>query len=378
MRQIIKAESHRPFDLSEGPLLRSTLLQFGETEHALVIVLHHIITDWWSFDLLWRELTILYQAFSEGRPSPLTELPVQYADFALWQRRWLRGEMLELKLSYWKKQLAGAQFILELPTDRPRPPVQTYNGKRQYLEPPEHLWRKLTILGREEKTTLYMTLLAAFYTLLGRYTGRDDLIVGSPYANRSMFETEAMIGYLLNLLVLRADLSGDPTFRELLRRVRVMTLGAYNNNDLPLASLLQELQPERDPGRNPLFQVSYVFTNSWGTVFECSDLSLTPIEVDSGQSKFDLTLGIRNGEDAPLIIFEYNTDLFDDSTISRMMGHFQRLLEGIVAAPEQRLSDLPLLTDAQRRRPARLAPSWRSKREPHPDADSTVARTHRS
>ncbi len=378
LQQIIRAESHRPFDLSAGPMLRSTLLQFGETEHALVIVLHHIITDWWSFDLLWRELTLLYQAFSEGRPSPLAELPVQYADFALWQRRWLRGEVLESRLSYWKKQLAGAQFILELPTDRPRPPVQTYNGKRQYFEPPQHLWHGLRTIGREEKATLYMTLLAAFYTFLQRYTGRDDIIVGSPYANRSMYETEGMIGYLLNLLVLRADLSGDPTFRELLRRVRAVTLGAYNNNDLPLASLLQELQPERDPSRNPLFQVSYVFTNSWGTVFERSDLSLTPVEVDNGQARFDLSLGIRNGEDAPLVIFEYNTDLFDDSTISRMMGHFRRLLEGIVANPEQRLSDLPLLTDAQRRPSARPAPSWRSKTEHQPTAVSTVSKTRKA
>ena len=361
LQQIIRAESNRPFDLSVGPLLRARLLQFGETEHALVIVLHHIITDWWSFDLLWRELTTFYKAFSDGRPSPLAELPVQYADFALWQRLWLRGEVLESRLSYWKKQLAGAEFILELPTDRPRPPVQTYNGKRQYLEPPEQLWHGLRTLCREEKATLYMTLLAAFYTLLHRYTGRDDLIVGSPYANRSIFETEGLIGYLLNLLVLRADLSGDPTFRELLRRVRQVTLGAYDNNDLPLASLLQELQPPRDPSRNPLFQVSYVFTNSWGTTFERSDLTLTPIEVDNGQARFDLTLGIRNGEDAPLVIFEYNTDLFDDSTITRMMGHFQRLLEGIVADPEQRLSDLPLLTDAERRPRARTAPSWRAK-----------------
>lgn len=361
LQQVISAESHQPFHLSEGRLFRTTLLRFGETDHALVTVVHHIITDWWSFDLLWRELTTLYKAFSEGRPSPLTELPVQYADFALWQRRWLSDEVLESRLSYWKKQLAGAEFILELPADRPRPPMQTYNGKRQYLEPPEHLWDGLRILCREEKTTLYMTLLAAFYTLLHRYTGRDDVIVGSPYANRSMFETEGLIGYLLNLLVLRTDLSGDPTFRELLRRVRKVTLGAFNNNDLPLATLLAQLHPERDPSRNPLFQVSYVFTNSWGTVFEHSDLSLTPIEVDSGQAKFDLTLGIRNGEDDPLMIFEYNTDLFEDATITRMMGHFQQLLEGIIADPEQRLSDLPLLTDEERRPRARKAPLWRAK-----------------
>lgn len=342
LQRMIAEQAHHPFDLSEWPLLRATLVQFNETDYALVTTLHHIITDWWSFDLLWQELTTLYKAFSEGKASPLPDLPVQYADFALWQRQWLQGEISELRLSYWKKQLAGADFTLKLPTDRPRPTVQTDRGKRQYLNPPDHLWDELRILCKKEKTTLYMTLLAAFYTLLHRYTAQEDIVVGSPYANRSILETEGLMGYFLNLLILRGDLSGDPTFLELLHRVREMTLGAYNNNDVPLASLLQQFQRERDLSRNPLFQVSYVFTNSWGSVFEQSeDLTLTPIEVDSGLARFDLTLGIRNGEIAPLLIFEYNTDLFDDCTISRMIGHFQTLLEGIAAHPEQRLGNLP-------------------------------------
>lgn len=361
LQQIINADARRSFDISEGPLLRATLLKFSQSEHVLITTLHHIVTDWWSFNLLWRELSLLYKDFSEGRPSPLAELPVQYADFALWQREWLRDEVLASRFSYWKKQLAGAKFVLELPTDRPRPPVQTYIGRRQYLEPPKQLWHQLRTLCRAEQTTLYMTLLAAFYTLLHRYTGQSDIIVGSPYANRSMLETQGLIGYLLNVLVLRADLSGDPTFRHLLGRVREVTLGAYDNNDLPLASLLNELNLARDPSRNPLFQVSFVFTSSLGTDLERSDLTLTPIEVDEGQARFDLTLGIRNGEDDPLVIFEYNTDLFDDATISRMIGHFQRLLEGIVANPEQRLGDLPLLTDTERRPSAHKAPPWRAR-----------------
>jgi aspartate racemase len=365
LQRIIGVEARRTFAVSEGPLLRAMMLEFSESEHVLITTLHHIVTDWWSFNLLWRELSLLYTAFSEGRPSPLAELPVQYADFALWQRQWLRDEVLASRLAYWKTQLAGAQFVLELPADRPRPPVQTYTGKRQYLEPPAQLWQRLKTLGRAEQTTLYMTLLAAFYTLLHRSTGQSDLIVGSPYANRSMLETQGMIGYLLNVLVLRADLSGDPTFRELLGRVREVTLGAYNNNDLPLASLLHELHLERDPSRNPLFQVSFVFTSSLGTGLERSELTLTPIEVDEGQARFDLTLGIRNGEDAPLVIFEYNTDLFDDATISRMSGRFQRLLEGIVANPQARLSDLPFIADTEHRPTARQAPPWRA-RSVHP------------
>lgn len=360
VQQIIREQSHQPFDLSEGPPLRYTLVEFGQTDYAIITTLHHIITDWWSFDLLWSELTTLYRAFSEGWPSPLPELPIQFSDFAVWHRRQLQGENLESRFSYWKKQLAGADFTLDLPSDRPRPAIQTYNGERQYFKPPRPLWDGLKTICQKEKTTLYMTLLAAFYTLLHRYTGREDIIVGSPYANRSMFETERVIGYFLNLLVLRADLSGDPTFRELLCQVREVTLGAYNNNDVPLVSLIQQFQPERDLSRNPLFQVSYVFTNSWGAVFERSGLTFNPIEIDNGLARFDLTLAIRNGEANPLLIFEYNTDLFDDSVISRMISHFQTLLEGIVANPDQRLNDLPLLTEVELRPRASQTPPWRS------------------
>jgi aspartate racemase len=363
LSQIIREQSYQPFDLTEGPLLRCTLVEFGETDYAIITTLHHIITDWWSFDLLWSELTAIYQAFSKSNPSPLPGLPIQFSDFAVWQRRQLQGEGLESRLSYWRKQLAGADFILDLPSDRPRPAIQTYHGKRQYLKPPQYLWDGLKTICQKEKASLYMALLATFYTLLYRYTGREDIIVGSPYANRNMFETEKLIGYFLNTLVLRADLSGDPTFRELLCQVREVTLGAYNNNDVPLVKLIQQFQPDRDLSRNPLFQVSYVFTNSWGSVFERSDLTFSSIEIDSGLARFDLTLAIRNGEVNPLLIFEYNTDLFDDSAISRMMSNFQTLLEGVVANADQRLNDLPLFTDVELRPRASQTPPWRRGRE---------------
>lgn len=360
LQRTIREQSQQPFDLSEWPLFRATLIQFSPTDHAIVTTFHHIITDWWSYDLLWHELTILYKAFAEHKPSPLPDLKIQYADYVLWERQWLQGKNSESQFSYWKKQLAGADFTVRLPTDRPRPPVQTDHGKRQYLDPPVSLWDELRKLCQREKTSLYMTLLAAYFVLLHRYTAQEDIVVGSPYANRNRLETEALMGYFLNLLILRGDISGDPTFLELLHRVRKMTLGAYNNHDVPLTKLLQEFQRERDQSRSPLFQVSYVFTNSWGSGLAQSEgLALTSIEVDSGVARFDLTLAIRNGEVNPLLIFEYNTDLFNDSTISRMMGHFQTLLESIVAHPEQRVSDLPMLSETERRPRARQAPSWR-------------------
>jgi hypothetical protein len=359
IHRTIREQSQQPFDLSEWPLFRATLVQFNPADHAIVTTFHHIITDWWSYDLLWRELTILYKAFAEHKASPLPDPKLQYADFALWERQWLQGENSEKQFSYWKKQLAGADFTVRLPTDRPRPRVQTDNGKRQFLDPPVHLWDALKKLCQREKTSLYMTLLAAYYVLLHRYTAQEDIVVGSPYANRNRMETEAMMGYFLNLLILRGDISGDPTFLELLHRVRKMTLGAYNNHDVPLTKLLQEFQRERDQSRNPLFQVSYVFTHAQASGLAQSEgLTITPIEVDSGVARFDLTLAIRSGEVNPLLIFEYNTDLFNDSTISRMMGHFQTLLESIVAHPEQRVGDLPMLTEAERRPRARPAPSW--------------------
>jgi Condensation domain len=359
LQQIIRQQVRQPFDLSEGPPLRYLLVEFGDTDYALIITLHHIITDWWSFDLLWSELITLYRAFSEGQPSPLPDLPIQFSDFAVWHRRRVQEESLESRFSYWRKQLAGADFTIDLPFARPRPAIQTYNGKRQYFKPPRSLWDGLRTVCQQEKATLYMTLLAAFYTLLHRYTGREDIIVGSPYANRSRVETERLIGYFLNLLVLRADLSGNPTFRELLCRVREVTLGAYNNNDVPLVSLIQQFQPERGLSRNPLFQISYVFTNSWGSTFERSDLAFSPIEIDNDLARLDLTLGIRNGEADPLLIFEYNTDLFNDSAILRMITNFRTLLEGIVANPDQRLNDLPLLTDLELRPRDSQLPPWR-------------------
>jgi amino acid adenylation domain-containing protein len=348
LQQLIVAKGQEPFNLATGPLFRASLLRLGETEHILVITMHHIITDKLAHDLLWRELTISYDAHLKGEASPLPELPIQYADYALWQRQWMQGEVMQSRLAYWKQQLAGAPAMLELPSDFTRPAVPTYQGRRQYRTQPPELWRELKSLSRRENVTLFMTMLAAFYVLLYRHTGEEDVLVGTPFANREMLETQGLIGFLLNMLVLRVDLSGNPSFRELLRRVRGVAVGAYANNDLPFSRLMQELRPERDLSRNPLFQVAFVFVDQQDSVIRQPDLTMSKIEVESGSSNFDLMLGIRDTESDPTIIFEYSTDLFAESTIARMLLHFETLLAGIVNDPDARLSDLPLLTAAEK------------------------------
>ncbi|MFB3092706.1 MAG: condensation domain-containing protein, partial [Dehalococcoidia bacterium] len=262
VQRLVVEEAQAPFDLAQGPLLRASLLRLGQEEHVLMLTMHHVVSDGWSLNVLFRETTTLYQAFSTGEPSPLPEIPIQYADFALWQRQWLQGEELESQLAYWKEQLDGIPPVLELPTDRPRPAVETFRGAQQFLLLPDALTRSLKALSQREEVTLFMTLLAAFQTLLHRYTGQDDILVGFPIANRNRAEIEGLIGFFVNTLVLRTDLSGEPTFRELLGRVREVALDAYTHQDLPFEKLVAELHPERDISRNPLFQVIFQLFNT--------------------------------------------------------------------------------------------------------------------
>ena len=347
LQNLITRYSQTPFDLSTGPMIRAALFKLSDTEHRLFMSLHHIVTDRWSFALLWRELMILYDAFAKGLPSPLPELPIQFPDFALWQREWLEGGVLEKQLSYWKKQLAGASFVLDLPTDRPRPANQTFIGKRQYRVQNKELWSRLKALCHEEGTTLFMILLAAYYVLLYRYTGQRDICIGTPYANRNRVETEGLIGYLLNMIVLRMQMSGELTFRELLRRVREMSMEAYANNELPFTKLIEELQPERDLSRNPLFQVTFVFVDFPEPVVNLPNLKLEQVDMDMGSSIVDLMLGVRD-QNEPILIFEYNIDLFDHATITRMMIHYETLLESIVTDPLQRISTLSIIPNEER------------------------------
>jgi len=368
-RQAIQ-EAQQPFDLAKGPLWRVKLLHLTTEEHVLLLSMHHIVYDGWSLGVLFRELAALYQAFSTNQSSlghatltPLPELPIQYADFAVWQRQWLSGEVLESQLNYWKQQLSGNLPVLQLPTDYPRPPVQTYRGTSQSLVLPLDLTAALKSLSQQSGVTLFMTLLAAFQTLLYRYTEQEDIIVGSPIANRNRREIEGLIGFFANTLVLRTDLSGNPTFRELLRRVSQVTSGAYGHQDLPFEKLVEELQPERDLSRTPLFQVMFVLLNTPTSPLELPGLAINSLNVPSGTTKFDLTLYVEDTAQGLRGSLSYNTDLFDTATISRMLGHFQTLLEGIVANPEQRLEDLPLLTAAEQHQ---LLVEWNDTRADYP------------
>src|SRR5438045_617664 len=311
--------------------------------------MHHIVSDGWSIGVFVRELAALYEAYMAGRPSPLQELPIQYADFAAWQREWLQGDVLEEQLSYWRRQLANAPPLLELPTDRPRPPVQSYRGAHEALLLSESLSRSLKELSRQEGATLFMTLLAAYACLLHRYTNQEDILVGTPIANRNRSETESLIGFFVNTLVLRARFSERVTFRELLVQVREMALEAYAHQDLPFEKLVEELQPERSLSHSPVFQVMLDLQNEPMHDLELQGLHLTPLPFDSLMAKFDLVLTVGETDGRLSGQLEYNTDLFDAATIRRMAQHLKHLLEAAVSNPDEQVSRLRLLTDDERR-----------------------------
>jgi len=356
-------KGQRPFDLARGPLVRAILVRLQEKDHLLSLAVHQIISDGWSTAILIGEMAALYQALTDGQPSPLSELPIQYADFVAWQREWLQGKVLDRQLSYWKQQLGGPLPMLKLPTDHPRPATRTFRGSRSWFALPRSLSEALRELGQREGCTLFMTLLAAFNTLLYRYTAQTDILVGSPVANRNRVEIEPLIGFFANTLTLRTDLSGNPTFRQLLARVRETTLDAYTHQDLPFEKLVEALQPERDLSHTPLFQVMFILQNAPLPSLELPGLTLRSIEVDSGTAKFDLTFSMVETEEGLAGSWEYNTDLFDDSTVSRMAGHFQTLLESIVADPERRIGDLPILTKAERHQ---LLVEWNNTQSAYP------------
>ena len=330
VQRLVQAEAGRPFHLAAGPMLRAMLLRLDKDEHVLLVTLHHIVSDGWSMGIMVREVAALYAAAGRGEPSPLPALPLQYADFAQWQRSWLQGEVLETQLAYWRQHLAGAPTVLTLPTDRPRPPVQTFRGGLEPFCLSRELTQQVQTLGRESGVTLFMTLLGAFATLLSRYSGQTDVVVGAPIANRNHRETEGLIGFFVNTLPLRLDLAGDPTFAELLGQVRQVTLDGYAHQDVPFEKLVEELQPERSLSHTPLFQVALVLQNVPMEQLELPGLTFTPLELESHTAKFDLTLAFQETAQGLYGAWEYSRDLFEAATIRRMARHFQTILEQIV------------------------------------------------
>jgi len=376
VQQLILQEIRQPFNLSQGPLLRLKLLRLEADHHVLILNLHHIVFDEWSVGVLIREVGTLYAALKEGKPSPLQPLPIQYADFAQWQRQWLQGEVLRTQLSYWQQQLNDLAS-LNLPSDRPRRSQPSHQGAIQRLELPEELSVELERLSQQSGTTLFMTLLAAFQTLLYRYTGQADIAVGSPIANRNRSELEALIGFFTNSLVLRTDLSGNPSFRELLARVRETTLAAYAYQDLPFEKLVEELHPDRDPSRHPLFQVVFALQNAPMEHLTLPGLTLSSLDLEVTTTRFDLELYLwESGENFRSLwgsgwqqstglrgVLVYSTDLFDRGSMVRLLTHFQTLLTAAVAAPDTRLGDLPVLSAAEE---AQLLQEWNQTQRPYP------------
>ncbi|MDZ8136599.1 MAG: amino acid adenylation domain-containing protein [Nostoc sp. DedQUE04] len=348
VKKLAIESAKKPFNLAKGPLVRATLLRLGEEEHIFLLTMHHIITDGWSIGVFLGELSTLYAAFSTNQHSPLPKLPIQYADFAIWQRDRLQGKVLETQFNYWKQQLGGELPLLQLPTDNPRPAVATFTGAKQYFTFSKTLTDALNQLSQREDVTLFMTLLAAFNTLLYCYTDQEDILVGSPIANRNRAELEGMLGLFVNTLVLRNNLSGNPRFCELLHRVREVTLDAYAHQDLPFEKLVEQLQPERDLSRNPLYEVMFVLQNTPTSIQEVFGLTLRPLQLDNGTAQLDIFLSMSESQQGLTGFLEYNTDIFEDATITRFISNFQTLLESIVVNQEQHISQLSLLTAQER------------------------------
>ncbi|RKH72154.1 non-ribosomal peptide synthetase [Corallococcus interemptor] len=350
LREHAEAEARTPFDLARGPLVRATLVRLSPDAHALLFVTHHIVCDAVSLGWMANELSALYTATTRDEPPRLPELPAQYADFAHWQRQTLTGDFLEAERAWWKERLSGAPPALELPTDRPRPPRQTSRGAVYRLPMPQALATGIRELSRKAAVTPYMALLAAFQVLLSRYSGQEDLVVGTPVAGRGRREVERLIGFFANTLALRLDTSGDPTFQALLGRVREVCLGAYAHPDMPFEQLVDLLVPQRDPSRSPLFQAMFVHVNSPWAALKWPGLTVTELDFEPGVARFDITLFLYDDPSGLEARWEYNADLFDEATIARMAAHYARLLEGAVAKPEARVSTLPLLTARERER----------------------------
>jgi amino acid adenylation domain-containing protein len=346
--RIANEEGKKPFDLSQGPLIRALLIRLGPETYILVLVMHHIITDGWSISRLFRDLTKSYAAFMENKDPELPELPIQYTEYAEWQREYMSGEVLSKEIEHWKNTLAGAQTLLELPTDHPRPPAQTWHGASKAITLDSATLAKLKSLAQDEKSTLFMVSMAAFQALLWRYTHQESTLVGTPIGARNHVELEDMIGLFVNTLVFRTDFASDLSFRDLIRQVRSFALEAYMHQDLPFEKLVEELVPQRTLSAPPLFQVMFIFQNMPKQVFEIPGLSIKQMDFDTGIAKFDLTLEAWEEDTGLHCRFEYNTDLFEHSTILRMFGHLERLIKAALENPDRPLAQLPIMSAEER------------------------------
>ena len=367
VQQFANEEAHTSFDLGNGPLVRARLLWLAADEHVLLLTTHHIVFDGWSRAILLRELATLYDAFCAGKSSPLPELPIQYTDFAVWQSNYVQGEVLQKQIAYWKEKLSGIPSSLELPTDRPRPAVSTFRGGAVSSRVPKVLAGALRSFSQQHGATPFMTLLAVYQILLSRYSGQEDIAVGSPIAGRNRKEIEELIGFFANTLVLRTDLAGNLTFREMLRRVRETALGAYAHQDIPFEKLVEELQPERSLSRNPLFQVLFAFRNVPVHALALTGLELRLLGVEQTTSKFDLGLFVNEAKDDLYLRWEYNSDLFERETIEQMSGHFSTLLQAAIENPDRNISELPILSESERHQ---LLVDWNNTARAYPRTQS--------
>ncbi|MEO6236719.1 MAG: amino acid adenylation domain-containing protein, partial [Vicinamibacterales bacterium] len=377
--RLARADAQRPFDLAQAPLLRVSLVRLGATEHVLLLNMHHIVSDGWSMGILLRELAASYAAAVAQRPAVLPALPIQYGDFARWQRGWLQGAVLAEQVGYWRQQLAGAPPRLDLPVARPRPVMQTMHGAVAGTVLSPRVSRGVTELSRREGVTVFMTLLAAFQTLLYRYSGQTDFVVGSPIAGRDRAETEGLIGFFVNTLPLRANLAGNPRFTDVLARVKETALGAYAHQVLPFERIVEEVQPVRSLSYPPIFQVMFALQNQPPAAFTLPGVRITALPQARDSAKFDVTVFMAETDAGLSCRWEYNTDLFDEPTVTRLLGHFAVLLEGVVARPQQRVDDLPLLSEAER---VAVLTTWNATAAPwpqdacvHQGIEAQVART---
>lgn len=346
--RLARIDVERSFNLSRGPLIRASVRRMDAEEHLVQLTMHHIVSDGWSLGIICREVSALYEAFAAGHPTSLPDLPIQYGDFAVWQRDHLQGERLDQQLSYWKQQLAGAPPVLELPSDHPRPPVSTFHGSKLHFMLSRELSEKLYALSRQEGVTLFMLLLAVFDVLLYRYTYQQDIVVGTAIANRNRTETESLIGFFINMLVMRTDMSGNPTFRQLLERVKEMTLAAYQHQDVPFEQIMEMLQPQRSLNRSPVYQVEFTVQNAPLEPLETHGLTFAALNVEPDTADTDFNFIVLETGTGQLIgCVIYATDLFDAATIERMTNHFQTLLQGIVADPDRRILELDMTTNKE-------------------------------